>query len=296
MVPPGEPRSYYGQPVIAEPVWNPEIPVYFFVGGIAGASAPLTLAAGLRGNDVLARRASAIALAGSALSAGLLVKDLGRPERFLNMLRMFKLSSPMSVGSWVLSGFGATAAASAGRELLGVLPALGRGAQVAGAGLGPLLATYTSTLIANTAVPVWHEARRELPFVFGTSAVGTAGALATLVTPPAHAGPARRMLVGGALAELAAVQAMERRLGAIGKPYHEGRPGVLARTAAISTAAGAVAAVAGWPRAGAAGVLAGGLAERWAVFRAGFASARDPGFTVGPQRERLRAGSRGAMA
>jgi formate-dependent nitrite reductase membrane component NrfD len=215
-----EPRSYYGEPVIAEPVWNPEIPVYFFVGGVAGASAPLTLAASLRGNDALARRAAAIALVGSAVSAGLLVKDLGRPERFLNMLRMFKVSSPMSVGSWVLTGFGATAAASAGRELLGVLPRPGRAAQVAGAGLGPLLSTYTATLIANTAVPVWHEARRELPFVFGASAVGTAGALATLVTPPHDAAPARRMLVGGAVAELAAVQAMERRLGAIGKPDH----------------------------------------------------------------------------
>src|SRR4051794_4063886 len=189
MVPPGDPRSYYGRPVIAEPVWNPEIPVYFFVGGVAGASAPLTLAASLRGNDVLARRASAIALAGSGLSAGLLIKDLGRPERFLNMLRMFKVSSPMSVGSWVLSGFGATAAASAGRELLGVFPAAGRGAQVGGAALGPLLATYTATLIANTAVPVWHEARRELPFVFGASAVGTAGALAPPVTPAAAAPP-----------------------------------------------------------------------------------------------------------
>jgi hypothetical protein len=210
------------------------------------------------------------------------------------MLRMFKVTSPMSVGSWVLSGFGATAAASAGRELLGVFPATGRAAQVAGAGLGPLLATYTATLIANTAVPVWHEARQELPFVFGASAVGTAGALATLVTPPGDAGPARRMLVGGAVAELAAVQAMERRLGGLGRPYHEGLPGRLARAAKALTAAGTVAAIARRPRLGALGVLAGGLLERWAVFRAGFASARDPGYTVGPQRERVSGGRRGA--
>lgn len=280
--------SYYGQPVIAEPVWKPVIPAYFFVGGVAGASAPLTLAAGLRGNDVLARRAAAIALAGSVISPALLIKDLGRPERFLNMLRLFKLSSPMSVGSWVLSGFGATAAASAGRELAGVFPTAGRAAQVAGAGLGPLLATYTATLIANTAVPVWHDARRELPFVFGAGAVATAGALATLVTPTRAAAPARRMLVGGALAELVAIEAMERRLGAVGQPYREGRVGGLARAAKALSAAGAGAALARRPRIGAAAVLAGGLLERWAVFRAGFVSANDPRYTVAPQRARSR--------
>jgi Polysulphide reductase, NrfD len=278
--------SYYGQPVIAEPVWKPEIPAYFFVGGVAGAAAPLTLAAGLRGNDVLARRAAAIALAGAVISPALLIKDLGRPERFLNMLRMFKLSSPMSVGSWVLSGFGATAAVSAGRELLGVCPRAGRAAQVAGAGLGPVLATYTATLIANTAVPVWHGARRELPFVFGASAVGTAGALATLVTPAGCAGPARRMLVGGAIVELAAVETMERRLGDLAGPYHGGRVGRLARAAKALAALGAVAALAPWPRSGALAVLAGGALERWVVFRAGFASAKDPRYTVEPQRAR----------
>src|SRR4051812_49780311 len=109
-------------------------------------------------------------------------------------------SPPRSVGSGVLGGSGPPAAASAGRELLGVFPGPGRAAQVAGAGLGPLLATYTATLIANTAVPVWHEARRELPFVFGSGAVATAGAVATLVTPAPHAAPARRMLIGGAVA------------------------------------------------------------------------------------------------
>jgi formate-dependent nitrite reductase membrane component NrfD len=278
--------SYYGQPVIAEPVWKPEIPAYFFVGGIAGATAPLTLAAGLRGNDVLARRAAAIALAGSLISPALLIMDLGRPARFLNMLRLFKRTSPMSVGSWVLTGFGATATASAGRELLGVFPAAGRAAQVAGAGLGPLLATYTATLIANTAIPVWHDARRELPFVFGSGAVGTAGALAVLVTPRDAAAPARRMLLGGALVELAAVEVMERHLGDLAEPYHGGRLGRLARGAKALTGIGAAAALGRRPRIGALAVLGGGLLERWVIFRAGFASARDPRYTVEPQRAR----------
>jgi hypothetical protein len=287
-----EPRSYYGEPVIASPVWKPQIPVYFFTGGIAGATAPLTLAAGLGGNAVLARRAAAIALGGAAVSPVLLITDLGRPERFLNMLRLFKVTSPMSVGSWVLTGFGATATLSAARELLGVLPRAGRAAQLAGAGLGPLLATYTAALIAQTAVPVWHEARRELPFVFGAGAVASAGALATLVTPAGASGPARRMAVGGAVVELAAVQAMERRLGSLGEPYHRGRPGRFARAAKGLTAAGALAMAGARGRrparlAGAAAILAGGALERFAVFRAGFASAEDPRYTVGPQRERL---------
>jgi hypothetical protein len=291
VVPEAEPRSYYGEPVLAQPVWTPEIPAYFFLGGLTGATAPLTLVASVRGNDVLARRAAAIVLAGSLASPALLISDLGRPSRFLYMLRMFKPTSPMSVGSWVLSGFGATAAASAARELLGLLPRGGRAAQGAGALLGPLLSTYTGALIAQTAVPAWHEARRELPFVFAAGSLASAGAMAQLVTPYRHAAPARRMATAGSAAELLAVWAMERRLGALGEPYKQGRVGVLARAAKLLTAAGGAATplARGRPaiaKAGAAATLTGALLERWAIFRAGFASARDPRYVVGPQRER----------
>jgi formate-dependent nitrite reductase membrane component NrfD len=294
-VAPGEPRSYYGEPIIAKPVWTPEIPIYFFVGGRSGATAPLTLIASQCGNQKLARRAAAIALAGSLASPALLISDLGRPERFLNMLRMFKVTSPMSVGSWVLSGFGATAAASAARELLGLLPRSGRAAQVAGALLGPLLSTYTAALIAQTAVPAWHEARRELPFVFAAGSLSSAGALAQLVTPYAHAAPARRMAVAGATAELVAIRAMDRRLGALGAPYHQGRLGTMACAAQLLTAAGA-AIVATAPRTrrggavlaktGATALLGAALLERWTIFRAGFASADDPKYVTAPQRAR----------
>ena len=128
----GEPRSYYGRPVIAKPVWSNEIPVYFWVGGIAGASAPLAFLASLRGNDELARRAQGAALAGAVISPLLLIKDLGQPQRFFNMLRVFKVTSPMSVGSWILTGFGAAATLGAAREFAGVLPRLGRAGQAAG--------------------------------------------------------------------------------------------------------------------------------------------------------------------
>jgi len=294
MVPEGGPRSYYGEPVIAKPVWTPEIPIYFWTGGICGAALPLSLLASLRGNEPLARRAALVGLGMGSVSPVLLISDLGRPSRFLNMLRVFKLTSPMSVGSWILSATGVCAALTVVRESLGLFPRAGRAAQWATLALGPALSTYTATLIANTAVPAWHEAREELPFVFAATSAATAGALVLTVTPPRHGAPARRLAVGGAVVELILFDVMQRRLGALGQPYREGRPGMLARVAKALTAGGAVAVALGRSRrgielAGAGAVLMGGLAERWSIFRAGFASAEDPRYTVGPQRARLTA-------
>jgi polysulfide reductase-like protein len=293
MVPEAEFRSYYGRPVIKEPVWTWEVPWYFFVGGAAGVSASLGLGARLAGNHRLAGNAWLVSGAGVALSGPLLVSDLGRPERFHHMLRVFKVTSPLSVGSWILAAIGPAAAGAAVSDRLGLLPRLGRAAEVVAGLLGPALATYTGVLVADTAVPVWHEAGRELPFVFAGSAAASAGAAATVLTPAAEAGPARRLAVGGALLELGAVQVMERRLGELGEPYHQGSAGRFARAAKACTAAGAGLVALGGRRrrgvavAGAALLLAGSVCERWAVYKAGFQSARDPRYVVGPQRERL---------
>jgi hypothetical protein len=295
MVPEAEFRSYYGRPILKEPVWTWEVPCYFFAGGLAGASASLGLGARLSGNHRLARAAFTVAGAAESAAVPLLVSDLGRPERFLYMLRMFKVTSPLSVGSWILAAMGPAAVGATVSDRLGVLPRLGRAAEVAAGLLGPALATYTGTLVADTAVPVWHEAGRELPFVFAGSAAASAGAAALLLTPAADAGPARRLVVTGALLELGAAQAMERRLGELGEPYHQGPAGRLARLARACTAAGAGLVAAGGRRrrglaaAGAALVLAGSACERWAVYKAGFQSARDPKYVVGPQRARLAA-------
>jgi hypothetical protein len=271
-VAPAEPRSYYGEPILAGPVWAPEIAAYLFVGGLAGASAPLSALASLAGNRPLARRAAAAALAGAAISPVLLIKDLGRPERFYMMLRVAKVSSPMSVGVWILSGFGAAVTPAAARELLGVLPRTGRAAQLASLVLGPALSTYTAALLAATAVPAWHEARRDLPALFAAGSAATAGALAAMVTPVACAGPARALAVGGGVAEVAFTQRMEHRLGELAEPYHR-EP--FSRAAKALTAAGTVL------------MAVRGALERWAVFQAGNASARDPKYTVGPQRSRV---------
>ena len=285
--------SYYGRPVIKQPVWTPEIPAYFFAGGMAGASAGLAYMAERTGNELLAKRAWGVAIAGISVSPPLLIADLGVPTRFMNMLRMFKVTSPMSVGSWILSGSGTATGIAAANTFTGLFGGPAAVAKPAAALFGLPLATYTGALIANTSVPVWHEARLSLPALFAGGAAASAGAAATLLTPPAHAAPARRLAVMGAAAELAVMSAMERRLGSLAEPYHEGTSGRLARAAKALTAAGAVT-IAGWGHRrrsaavlGGTALLAGAAAERFAVFRAGFASAKDPKFTVGPQRERV---------
>ncbi len=291
----GESRNYYGRAVLKEPVWSWEIPWYFFAGGLAGASADLALLARLAGNDKLARCAFLTALGGAAVSPILLISDLGRPERFYNMLRVVKPTSPMSVGTWVLFGFGPAIGLAATSDLLGILPRLGRACEAASALLGPALATYTAVLVADTSVPVWHEARRELPLLFAASSAASAGAAAAILTPVEDAGPARRLAAVGALAELGVAEAMKRRLGDfLAEPYEEGGAGRYDRLSKVCSGLGAaVMALAGRRRrsaavGGGALILAGALLERWSVFRAGFQSARDPKYTVVPQREHLR--------
>jgi hypothetical protein len=294
--------------VIKEPVWTWEIPAYLFTGGMGGASAGLAFLSGAHGNDVLARRAWGVAAAAIGVSPVLLISDLGRPARFLNMLRLFKVTSPLSVGSWLLSATG-TATALAAADALAPgrlrrrlpLAAVAPVARPAAAALGLPLSTYTAVLVANTSVPVWHEARRTLPFVFAGGAAASAGAAATLICPPEHAGPARRLALFGAVLELTAARAMEEGLGELARPYREGGPGTLARGAQLLTAVGGMA-LAGLARrsrpaaiAGAAALATGALLERCAVYLAGSASARDPAATVGPQRERIARGeTRGA--
>jgi hypothetical protein len=294
MVPPAEFRSYYGRPILNAPVWSDEVPAYYFAGGLAGASASLALGARLAGNHRLASGALTASAAGILASLPLLVADLGRPERFHHMLRVFKPTSPMNMGSWLLSAVGPAAVGAAVADRLGILPRLGRAAEVVAGVLGPALATYTGVLVADTAVPVWHEAGDQLPLVFAAGAAASAGAAATLLTPAADAGPARRLAVGGALADLAAVEAMRRHLGDLGTPYEQPPASRFANLARGFMTAGALAVgLAGRRRpaavAGAALILAGAACQRFAVHKAGFLSAADPAYVVGPQRTRLAA-------
>ncbi|TDB95492.1 polysulfide reductase [Nonomuraea longispora] len=293
MVPEAEFRSYYGRPVLKPPVWHePHMPTYLYLGGMSGASSTIAVTARLTGHARLARTARLAAAAGATLGAALLAAELGRPERFLNMLRIFKPSSPMSVGSWVLAAQGGLSAAALAGDLAGVLPAAGDAALLATGVTGPLTATYTAVLVADTAVPAWHEAYRELPFLFAGSAMAAAGAVAMLGTPRAQAGPARAVAALGAATETVAGEVLERRLGFVGEPYRKGRAGRLMRAARVLTAGGGLlAVVAGRSRAltALAGIAltAGSLCTRFGILEAGRASAADPKYTVVPQRRRL---------
>ncbi|MHB8532246.1 MAG: NrfD/PsrC family molybdoenzyme membrane anchor subunit [Solirubrobacteraceae bacterium] len=296
----GEPRehpgsSYYGKPIINPPVWEElDIAGYLFAGGLAGASSLLAAGADASARPRLARRTKLAASGALGVSLLALVHDLGRPARFLNMLRVFKPTSPMNVGSWLLAVYGPLNAAATAGDVLGVAP---RASRAAGAGAGLLgtgVASYTAALIANTAVPAWHEAREQLPFVFAGSAAAAGGGFAMLAAPLQENAPACRLATLGALTELAAEHAMERRLGMVAETLHEGTAGRRLPAAKALTAAGALGAALLAPRsrAGAAlsgaALLAGSALTRFGLFAAGMASARDPRYTVEPQRRRLR--------
>ena len=172
------------------------------------------------------------ALGAISLSAVALVHDLGRPGRFANMLRVFKPSSPMSVGSWLLAGYGPVAGAAAVSEVTGILPKAGAAATLGAGLLGPAIATYTAALICDTAVPAWHAGYREMPYVFAGSAASAAGGLGLLATRPADAEPARNLAVFGAAVELIAKRQLIRRLArpgsegvSLAEPYEAGTDG-----------------------------------------------------------------------
>jgi hypothetical protein len=295
MVPEPDFQSYYGRQILKTPTWKtPDVPLYLFLGGLAGGSAVLAEGAALSGNHALERVTRAVAAGGAGVGTVFLIHDLGRPERFLNMLRVFKPTSPLSVGSFILAPFSAFSSAALASQVTGRLPRLGRLAGVGAAAFGPPLAAYTAALFANTAVPLWHEGRRELPFVFVGSGAAAAGGLAMVLTSVEASAPAYRMALAGATLELAAARTMEARLGMLAEPYETGKSGRLTKTARALTLAGAALSVVGRRSrvlralAGTA-YLAGSATTRFGVFEAGLASARDPKYTVIPQRERLAA-------
>jgi hypothetical protein len=294
-VPDAEFESYYGRPILKEPTWKtPDVPLYLFLGGLAGCSAVLAEGAAATGRPDLERVARIAAASGAAGGTVALIHDLGRPERFLNMLRVLKPTSPLSVGSFILAPFSALSGAAAASQVTGLLPRLGRLAGVGAAAFGPPLATYTAALIANTAVPAWHEAHKELPFLFGGSGAQAAGGLAMLLVPVDQAGPARRMALAGAAIDVVAAEAITKK-GLVAEPYRKGRPGGLMKAARAATAvASAVTVLAGrrsrlLSAVAGATYVAASLATRFGVFEAGMESARDPKYTVVPQRDRVRA-------
>jgi hypothetical protein len=207
---------------------------------------------------------------------------------------VFKPTSPLSVGSYILAPFSALTTATAGAELLGAFPRLRRVSSVLAAVFGGPMTTYTAVLLANTSTPSWHEVHTELPYVFAGSAAAAGGGICLAFAPLDEAGPARTVAAVGAAVELAGMHRVESGHGLLSEPYRTGRAGTLLRIARACTAAGGVLA----PftrRSRALSLVSGTLLAmgsaltRFGVFDAGVASAKDPRYTVEPQRERIRA-------
>jgi formate-dependent nitrite reductase membrane component NrfD len=303
-VPRAEFRSYYGRPVLKQPVWEWHIAAYLFAGGLSAGSAMLGAGADLTQRPALRKVSRVGALVSILASLYYLVSDLGRPERFHHMLRVAKPSSPMSMGTWLLSAYGPGAGLAGIAELmpswlrrtrLGRLVWwLARPAGLWAAGTAPGVASYTAVLLSHTAVPAWNEAHPQLPFMFVGSAAASGGGLGMLLAPVDEAGPARRMAVLGQAVEVVASRLMERRLGIVAEAYTTGKAHRLRQWSERLTVAGAVGAVLGGrsravSAASGIALLAGSALLRFGVFEAGIESTRDPKYVVIPQRERLAA-------
>ena len=316
-------RGYYGHPVVKPPPWEWPVGAYLFLGGLAGGSGLLALGGQVTGRTELRRNARLGGLTAAGLGAVALMADLGRPERFLHMLRTFKVTSPMSVGSWILVGYSGLIGVAATSEVdrmvgerlpLGPLrPALRALAAPSGLGAGLLgapLAAYTAVLLGDTAMPTWHAMHRDLPFVFVSSASLAAGGLAMVTTGLDEAGPARRLAIIGVIGDVAATRLMEQRMDRVAaEPLHHGTPGKLMRWAERLAIAGGIGALVSarcarstterdrpsrWSSRAVSVVsgvmlMAASACTRFGIFEAGLESARDPRYTIEPQRRRLEA-------
>ncbi len=294
---PGDSPTYYDHPMLKQPVWIWSIPAYFYVGGVAGVGATFGAAAQLVAPDAMRSlivRSRWVATIGGAVSAALLIHDLGRPSRFLNMLRVFRVTSPMSMGSWILTVFSSAAGAAAvlpfGPRLFRPLAnVFGLIAGVFGLGLSG----YTGVLISQSAVPIWQTSYRTTPVLFLAS--GTAAAASFFEFFSLNAREARATEWFGSIGkviELAAVFALEadaRRIERVGRPLTSGLSGFLWQSAKVLTVTSAVISILpgkSRPKRVVAGVL-GSVASiflRFGLFYAGKASARDPRASFQQQR------------
>lgn len=284
-------NGYYQIPLLKEPPWTWEIPLYFFVGGAAGAAAVIGAIGDYTGADrKLVRDARWIAAAGSVISPALLVADLGRPSRFLAMLRVFKPQSPMSVGVWTLLGFSSGAAVAAFAGLLtdrygSSLPlrVLENAGQAASLAFGLPFSNYTGVLIGATAIPVWNRNASHLPLHFAASGLGAAVGMLELLghrrNRALHA-----LGLGAAIFETLEGALIEGRSHSHLDPLKHGTSGWITRVGgALSGPVPAILRTAGLMQKGnsslrrwaAWSAIAGSLITRIAWIRAGHASARD---------------------
>lgn len=277
--------AYYGQPILKPPTWTNLIPTYFFAGGLAGVSAMLSLAARAQGERELERALDLTTVAAIGVSAFCLIKDLGKPMRFVNMLRVFKPTSPMSMGTYVFSSFAVTSTAGLAFDVLGA-DGLATACKTAAAIAGPVLSTYTAVLISDTAVPAWHEARDTMPALFAAgSAMSAAGA--GLLFGPARGSMCGNLALVAAIGEMIALKRLHSELGPkLNKAYTTGRAKPLMQWARRLAVAGAVLSRREAPaarRIAGACLLGSALLERFGVMEAGRTATKDPSYVLAQQ-------------
>jgi formate-dependent nitrite reductase membrane component NrfD len=283
--------GYYGIPLLKRPPWTWEIPLYFFVGGASGAAAVVGSVARYTGADPkLVRDARWIAAAGSVISPALLISDLGRPSRFLNMMRVFKPQSAMSMGVWTLLGFSAGASAAAFAQFLTdrygrsfPVRVIEHAGQAASMLFGLPFSNYTGVLIGATAIPVWNENAADLPIHFGMS--GLAAAVGMLELMGHHKSRALSVLgLGAALFECWEGLKIESQRKPALAPLRHGGSGMVTRAGGLLS--GPVPAVLrlmsllsannrSLRKAAAVSSIAGSLLTRVAWIYAGHESAKD---------------------
>jgi formate-dependent nitrite reductase membrane component NrfD len=282
--------GYYGVPLLKEPQWKPEVPLYFFVGGAAGASAVIANMAGWLDDDrELVRDARWIAAGGGALSSALLIKDLGMPSRFLNMLRVFKPQSPMSMGAWTLSAFssfsGAAAFANLMRQRMGPSIAISlveNASSFLAAATGLVMSSYTGVLIGATVIPVWNENVSTLPQHFAASGLNSAVSLLEVLGHD-DSRALNILGIGASVYEVYEGFELETKRDRVNEPLHKGWSGAMVRAGGILSGPVPLAlrlayAVSGnkkLRRAAAWSSIAGSLLTRFGWVHAGRASARD---------------------
>jgi formate-dependent nitrite reductase membrane component NrfD len=288
------PAGYHGQPALKPPVWTWEVPLYFFIGGIGGMAGVLALAS-LAGDAELGvtRAALWLALLAALASPALLILDLGRPARFLNMLRVFKWRSPMSVGVWTLVAFSTFAAGSVFLyEAFALLADIGLPKELLAALLsvlifatgltGGILATYAGVLLGATAIPAWHSHRLLLPVHFGFASLGSAAALLELLELAPD--PLALIFVAAAIVETVIFALTELAPKShLDRPLRHGSTGTLMRCA--GALAGPIALgfrFVSLPTVSALAFLAGALLGRYAWVAVGRASSRDVSAALTP--------------
>lgn len=300
--------SYYGRPVVKAPPWKAPIAVYLFLGGVAGGSGLLAFGAQCTDRPLLRRNARLTALGTVGLGTLALIEDLGRPERFLNMMRTVKVTSPMSLGTWVVGGFASLSGVLGAVEVdrltgekvpLGALRPLLKAAEAPASlgqvALAPALASYTGALLANTVVPTWEAGRGHLSYLFASSASLAAGGAAMITTPVAEAGPARLLAAAGVAGDVASMHLMKESMHPLERePLETGTPGTLLTWAERLAIAGGIGTLLGGrsrviAAASGAALLTASALTRFGVLNAGLESVKDPRRVIEPQKARLAA-------